>query len=105
MISNDAIQEAVRLLRDAAQPARIIMFGSYASGSPGGNSDVDFLVVEENLESRHSEMVRLRDILSPLRIPVDIIVVSVDTYNEWKDTPGTVIYEAACDGKVLYEAS
>jgi len=26
-------------------------------------------------------------------------------YNEWKDAPGTVIYEAAIEGKVIYEAA
>ena len=47
-------------------------------------------------------MVRLRDVLSPLRIPVDVLVISEKTYEEWKDTPGTVIYEAALEGRVVY---
>jgi hypothetical protein len=48
------------------------------------------------------EMVRLRDVLSPLRIPVDVLVISEKTYEEWKDTSGTVIYEAALEGRVVY---
>jgi hypothetical protein len=48
------------------------------------------------------ETVRLRDVLSPLRIPVDVLVVSEKSFNEWKDAPGTVIYEAAVEGKVVY---
>ena len=34
------------------------------------------------------ETVRLRDVLSPLRIPVDVVVISEKTYQDWKDAPG-----------------
>ena len=102
MISQRTIREAVELLRKAAQPVRIILFGSYARGDMKDTSDLDFLIVEKELKARRTETVRLRDVLSPLRIPVDVLVVSEKSYNEWKDAPGTVIYEAAIEGKVLY---
>ena len=102
MISQRTIREAVELLRKAAQPVRIILFGSYARGDMKDTSDLDFLIVEKELKARRMETVRLRDVLSPLRIPVDVLVVSEKSYNEWKDAPGTVIYEAAIEGKVLY---
>ncbi len=105
MIPEATIQEAVDLLRKAAKPKKIILFGSYARGEPREDSDLDFLVVEKELKARRMEMVRLRRILRPLRIPVDIIVVSEQVFNEWADTPGTVIYEAAFEGRVLYETS
>ena len=105
MISQATIQEAVQLLKRAANPVKIILFGSYATGKADENSDLDFLVVEKELKARRMEMVRLRRILRPLRIPVDIIVVSERIFNDWADTPGTVIYEAALEGRVLYEIS
>jgi len=105
MISQKTIQEAVELLGKAANPVRIILFGSYARGDIKESSDLDFLVVEKEIKARRMETVRLRDVLSPLRIPVDILVVSEKSYNEWKDAPGTVIYEAAIEGKVVYGAT
>lgn len=102
MISQKTIEEAVELLRMAANPVRIILFGSYARGDIKETSDLDFLVVEKEIKARRREIVRLRDILSPLRVPVDVLVVSEKSYIEWKDTPGTVIYEAAIEGKVVY---
>ena len=105
MISEERIQEAVRLLKEAASPVKIILFGSYARGDISEHSDLDFLVVEKELKARRMEMVRLRRILSPLRMPVDIIVVSANAFEDWADTPGTVIYEAASEGRVVYEAS
>jgi hypothetical protein len=46
-------------------------------------------------------MVRLRDVLRPLRVPADVIVVSEEVFRDWADTPGTVIYEAANEGRVF----
>ena len=47
-------------------------------------------------------LVCLRDVLSPLRIPVDVLVISEKTYEGWKDALGTVIYEAALEGREVY---
>lgn len=68
-------------------------------------SDVDILVVEESVKDRASEMVRLRRLLSPLRIPVDLVVVSEAAFQEWSKTPGNLMYEVAHEGKYLYEAA
>ena len=105
MISEKTIQEAVELLIKAANPVRIILFGSYARGDVTEESDLDFLVIEKELKGRRMETVRLRDVLSPLRIPVDVLVISEKTYQEWKDLPGTVIYEAGLEGRIVYGTS
>ena len=45
MVDDQTIQELCdRIIRDF-QPERIILFGSYASGNPTPDSDVDLLVV------------------------------------------------------------
>jgi predicted nucleotidyltransferase len=103
MIPESTIQKAVELLKKAANPVKIILFGSYARGDVNEASDLDFLVIEKELTARRMEMVRLSDVLRPLRIPVDVLVASEKVFNEWADTPGTILYEAAREGKVLYE--
>jgi hypothetical protein len=50
-------------------------------------------------------MVRLMRVLSPLRIPADVLVVSRQDFADWSDTPGHILFEAARDGVVLYEAA
>jgi len=105
MISEATIHQAVRLLIEAGQPSRIILFGSYGRGEPGAESDLDFLVVQPTVRDRRREMVRLRRVLSPLRIPADVIVVSEQAFQEWRYTPGNILYEAAVEGRVLYEAA
>jgi hypothetical protein len=34
-----------------------------------------------------------------------LLVVSAEKFNYWRDTPGNVYFEAATEGKVLYEAA
>ena len=105
MISNDTIAEAVRLLVQAANPTRVILFGSYARGDARDDSDLDLLVVLRELVNKRAEMVRLRNLLRPLRIPVDVIVVSQDEVADWAHLNGTLLHWATKEGKVLHEAA
>ena len=100
-----SIQQAVALLRAAAPKATIVMFGSRARGDARPDSDMDLLLIEPRLSSRRREMVRLRDVLRPLRLRVDILVISRRMFREWADVPGTVNHAAANEGKVLHAAA
>ena len=101
MIDPETITKAVELLRQAAPGAKIILFGSHARGEAGEDSDLDFLVVEPELADRWAEMVRLRDVLRILRVPVDVLVASQEKFEYWADTPGHVYYEAAREGRAF----
>ena len=100
VIDEGVIRQAVDLLlRAAPAGSKVILFGSYARGQADPESDLDFVVVEPVVKDVFGEMVRLREVLRPLRIAVDVLVVSAKTFEEWRDTPNTVIYEAAREGK------
>ena len=101
----ETIKRLTELLIEAAKPKRIIMFGSQARGEAGEASDLDVMVVEEGVSDPAAEMVRLNRLLLSLDIPVDLLVVSSEKFNYWCETPGNVYFEAATDGKVLYEAA
>jgi predicted nucleotidyltransferase len=106
VIDSRTINEAVKFVLDAAPPgSELILFGSYANGSPSDDSDLDFLVVEPVVTRRREEMVRLRQAVRPLGIPVDLLVVSRAVFDAWKDLPNNVIYEAAQHGKVFTHAA
>ncbi|MHC4444527.1 MAG: nucleotidyltransferase domain-containing protein [Planctomycetota bacterium] len=105
MIDETTINKAVELLRRSTQLTRIILFGSHARGDTSTDSDIDLLVVTKDAPDRIKEMVRLNRILSPLRIPVDLLVIGEETFRYWCDTPGNVYSAALAEGKVLYEQS
>ena len=102
MIPREMIDRAVRILVDTAKPSRIMVFGSYARGDAREDSDLDLLVIEPRVEDRAREMVRLRRALRPLRIPVEILVYSADEVARWGDQPGSALYWALREGKIVH---
>lgn len=105
MVSPQQIEQAVHLLARAVQPVKIVLFGSHTRGDTRHASDVDLLVVESSVPNRRAEMARLRNMLRPLRIPVDILVASEAEVKEWSHLPGHVLYWGLKEGKALHEAT
>jgi predicted nucleotidyltransferase len=106
VIDQATIEQAVNVLLECApRGSEVIVFGSYARGDAGSDSDVDFLVIEPQLSDRRAEMVRLRSDLRPLRLPVDVLVVSRRAFDAWKDVPNNVIHHAAREGLAYARAA
>jgi predicted nucleotidyltransferase len=105
MITSEKITQAVATLAKEAQPCKIILFGSYARGEAGPDSDVDLLVIEPEVSHKRKEMVRLRNVLRPMRIPVDVVVASEKGIADWGHLPGTVYYWALKEGKTLHKTT
>jgi len=104
-VTPEKIAEAVRRIVAAAQPVRVIIFGSQVRGNAGRDSDVDLVVVERFVPDRYAEIVRLHRLLRGLILPVDILVIGERDFEEWAETPGSVYRAASLEGKVLYEAA
>ncbi len=105
MTDEERMRQLTEILREAASPTRIILFGSRASGGSDDRSDIDVLVVERRVKDRIAEMVRLGRVISPLRMPVVLLVVDEEAYEYWSEVPGNVYYEAHKKGTALYEAA
>jgi uncharacterized protein len=100
MISTEMLNRAAKLLLDNSPAgSQVILFGSHARKTATNDSDADFLVIEPEVSNRYTEMVRLRQIMRPLRLPVDVVVVSRSVFDNWKEIPNTVIYDAFKEGK------
>ncbi|MBI4772734.1 MAG: nucleotidyltransferase domain-containing protein [Deltaproteobacteria bacterium] len=85
------------------QPYRIILFGSYAGGRPGPDSDLDLLIVMD-VEGSTRQMANEIDLLmADRKMPMDFLVLTPDQYERQKRIVGTVGRQADREGKVIYE--
>jgi predicted nucleotidyltransferase len=99
----DAITEMVRRIVMRFSPDKIILFGSHARGQAGPDSDVDLLIVMPVEGSKRRKATEIDGALSDRRIPLDLIVVTPDEFEAYRDAPGTVIRTARQEGLVLYD--
>ena len=104
-IDETLVQEIVRRILSVAQPDRIILFGSAATGAMTRDSDIDLLVVMKSPEHSSREYGRLRGSLRGIPYPFDIIVVSTERFEEMKDIIGGIEYPANKHGRVIYDAA
>mgnify|MGYP001573079277 CR=1 FL=1 len=105
MVVADTVVRAARTLLTAAPGSRVILFGSAARGDARPDSDLDFLVIEPQVNARRAEMVRLSDALRRLGVYADVLVVSEKNFRELADFPGTVLYDAAREGIEFHGAA
>ena len=99
------LEIARRLTKDYA-PKRIILFGSYAYGSPDEDSDIDLLIIKETEESFLDRLRRVRQLTSGLHrgIPLGPIVLTPQEVEERLKIGDQFIAEILEKGEVLHEA-
>ena len=97
------IEEMVRRIVEKFHPEKIILFGSYARGQAGPDSDVDLLVVMPVSGSKREAAIQIDLALAGRGLPKDIIVATPEEVERLRDIIGTLIYPAIREGKVMYE--
>ena len=104
MIDEETLQEIVERVVDAAQPSRVIVFGSYGRGDANADSDLDLMVVEPQVSDVYAEMVRLRTAVGSVGLGVDVLVYSEADVEQRKNWCTSPIYWALREGRTLYAA-
>ena len=68
------IQKIVQQIVGHCHPQKVILFGSYAHGTPTADSDVDLLVVMETDVSPAERFLTVSRLVRPRPFPLDVIV-------------------------------
>ena|SRR5450759_317098 len=106
MVTESIIQQLVERIKQF-NPEKIILFGSYAYGTPNDDSDVDLFVVknvknEDRRDLRLSIRGHLRDIIYNQKVPVDLLLDSQEHINERIKIGDSVYEEIMNKGKIVY---
>ena len=104
LIERKIISDLAHQIAHEFQPERVILFGSYAYGSPKVDSDVDLLVVMSFDGSGGAKALEIMQKLGP-RIPLDLVVRRPDAIYQrlvWNDY---FLKEIEEKGEVLYEST
>jgi predicted nucleotidyltransferase len=96
-----AIRRFARQVAERFQPDKIILFGSYAYGTPHADSDVDILVIM-SAWNKHSKAVQIR-LAVEAPFCMDLLVRTPEEMR-WRLAEGDLFHtEIVSKGKVLYE--
>jgi predicted nucleotidyltransferase len=102
LITKDQIDRVVETIVQNVHPEKVILFGSYANGNPGEDSDLDLLVIKDMPQKRIQRGREIRKYLRGTGIPIDLLVYTPQEIEEWRDTKAAFITQIIDQGQVLY---
>lgn len=103
-VTEALLADITRRIVEAFHPYRVILFGSYAYGTPHKDSDIDLLVILDSEEAGTAHRGRMLSVAGVRSVPIDILVytpVEIETRLAMGDF---FIREILEKGRVLYES-
>lgn len=99
------IQNMVQKLITEYAPKKMILFGSYAYGSPEPDSDIDLLIIKDTSDRFIDRWVTVQRIITGLHpsIPVETLVLTPKEIETRLDIGDQFIKEIIEKGEVLYD--
>jgi len=104
--ARELIQDILAKLLTSYAPQKVILFGSYAYGTPRQDSDIDLLIIKETSERFLDRWVTVRRILSdPERtVPLETLVLTPQEVERRLAIGDQFLAEILDKGEVLYAA-
>lgn len=103
IINQEKITEVINRIILGFNPDKIILFGSYATGKPTENSDLDLLVIKDSKLSRPERAKELRKHLYGMKVPMDLLVYTPSEIEESINIKYSFVNEVFKTGKTVYE--
>jgi predicted nucleotidyltransferase len=96
------IEVIVHQIVQRFHPLRVLLFGSYASGTPTSDSDVDVLVVVPEPPEKQEVYRFSSDLQARFSLRLQLVFMGEQEFEETRDVIGGLAYPASHAGKVLY---
>lgn len=104
MVDQEVLEEVIRRIVHSAHPEKIILFGSAARGNMDRHSDIDLLVIKHGKFDAGLVMEQIYMQLIGIGHAVDVIVVSSEDAERYRDSPYCIVYPAIREGREVYRA-
>jgi len=101
-LGEETLQEIIRRIVQVAQPEKIILFGSAVRGKMGPNSDVDLLVIKGGEYHQGHLTGEIYMNLHGVGQAVDVILVTPEQVERYRNTHCLVIAPALREGIEVY---
>jgi predicted nucleotidyltransferase len=105
MLGKRMINEIALQIVRAINPKKIILFGSYATGSETAESDLDLLIIVEKSDLPLYKRARIirKHLRGITEVPRDIFIYTQEEIEEWMSVKYSFISNILAYGKILYE--
>lgn len=98
------LRDATRRIVETFHPERIVLFGSHAYGKPGGDSDVDLLIIMESDQTPARRAAAVHRLLQERPFPLDVVVCTPREVRRRLAGFDPFLQEVMRKGRVLYAA-
>jgi len=105
MYSQKDIEKIKEIILSIIKPFKIILFGSYAKNEVNLESDIDIMVLlnkEITRKQKLSLFFKIQKELLHFDYDVDIVIKNVSEFEKYKKFIGTINYDVAKEGKILW---
>ena len=84
-------------------PRRVILFGSYARGDAGPDSDLDIFVEMDTPLGYYDRAIAIDELFDMRDWPMDIIMYTPAEVEQWTGQLGMMLSIIEQEGRILYE--
>lgn len=101
MIKLEEVKKIAEKIGKEYNLEKVILFGSFAWGRPGPDSDIDLFIIKETKNTRETAK-KIDGSIFPRPFPIDILVYSPEQLKRRQKMNDFFIEDILTKGKVLY---
>jgi predicted nucleotidyltransferase len=104
-INDPLVESVVKTIAEAIQPEKIILFGSKAKGTASQDSDIDLLIIKNEMPSKRDLKLQIRRLFPFQNFSMDLFVLTNEEFQRQQRVANTIARTAVREGRVCYGVS
>ncbi len=84
-------------------PEKVVLFGSYAWGTPGRSSDIDLLIIKRSQKTKSERITEVERLLYPAPQAVDVLVYTPQEMRKRLKLGDFFLTRIMDEGTIMYE--